>query len=130
MWWNKKLFPSLNVINGKAAPYGSEGFQRHYHYRSDPNLGLGIVAIRRIPWSFQYWKTIFSLSWDSIIKEVFNHLRYGIVNNCRYYQIRGYHNIWILFEFLMMEQMNNIKNTLIEPHLMVMWWTCLWSLWK
>ena len=37
--WNEKLFPSLNVINGKSAPYGSNGFLRHYHYRSDPKWG-------------------------------------------------------------------------------------------
>ena len=49
MIWNNKLFPSLNVINGKTLPYSSMGILRHYHYRSDPEFGPGIVAIRRIP---------------------------------------------------------------------------------
>ena len=49
---NNKLFPSLNVINGKIFPYASKGILRHYHNRSDPKLGLGIVAIRIIPCSF------------------------------------------------------------------------------
>ena len=30
----------------------------------------------------------------------------------------------------MTKQMNNITNTLIEIFLIVMWWTCLWSLWN
>ena len=30
----------------------------------------------------------------------------------------------------MMEQMNNITNKLIELFLMIIWWTCLWSLCK
>ena len=51
MRWNNKLFPSLNFINGKKLPYSSKGILRHYHYRSDPKLSTGIVAIRRIPCS-------------------------------------------------------------------------------
>ena len=43
--WNNKLFPLLNVINGKILPYASKGILRHYHYQSDPKLGPGIVAI-------------------------------------------------------------------------------------
>ena len=38
----KKLFPSLNVIDGKLSPDGSKGILRHYHSRSDPKLGPGI----------------------------------------------------------------------------------------
>ena len=48
MRWNNKLFPSLNVINGKPTPYRRKGIIRHYHYRSDPKLGPGIVSIRGI----------------------------------------------------------------------------------
>ena len=32
MQCNNKLFPSLNVINGKSSPYGSKGIIRHYNY--------------------------------------------------------------------------------------------------
>ena len=48
MIWNNKNIPSLNIINGKTSPYGSKGIRRHYHYWSDPELGLGIIEIRRI----------------------------------------------------------------------------------
>ena len=51
MQCNNKLFPSLNVINGKSSPYGSKGILRNYHYRSDPKLGPGIVAIIIVPCS-------------------------------------------------------------------------------
>ena len=46
MRWNNKHFPSLNVIKGKISSYGRKGILRHYHYRSDPKLSLGIVAIK------------------------------------------------------------------------------------
>ena len=52
MRWNKIFFPSLNVINGKTYTYVRKGIIRHYHYRSDPKLGPGIVSIIRIPCSF------------------------------------------------------------------------------
>ena len=81
MMWNNKLFPSLNVINGKTLPYVSKGILRHYHYRSDPKLGPGIVSIRRIPCNFHDCATILFHSWDSKIKEVFNRPIYGRVYN-------------------------------------------------
>ena len=44
--WNNKNFTSLNVINGKTSTYGSKVILRNFHYRPDPKLGPGIVAIR------------------------------------------------------------------------------------
>ena len=80
---NNKLFPSLNVINGKTSPYGNKVILRHYQYRSDPKLIPGIVSIRIIPCSFHDFKTILSLSWDSKIKEGVNQPRYGRLYNCK-----------------------------------------------
>ena len=48
---NNKLFPSLNAISGKPAPYGIKGVIIHYHYRLDPKLGPVIVSIIIIPCS-------------------------------------------------------------------------------
>ena len=63
MIWNNKLYPSLNVINGKILPYASNGILRHYHYRSDPTLDPGIVAIIRITYIFHACTNILSLTW-------------------------------------------------------------------
>ena len=65
---NNKLFPSINVINGKTLIYASKGILRHYHYRSDPIFGLGIVAIRRISCSCHACTALLYLSWDYKIK--------------------------------------------------------------
>ena len=78
---NNKLFPSLNVINGKTLPYASKGILRHYYYRSDPKLGLGVVSIIRIPCSCHACTDILSLSCNSEIKEAVNQTRYGRVYN-------------------------------------------------
>ena len=72
---------------------------RNYHYRSDPKIGPGIVAIRRIPCNTHACTIILSLSWDSKIKESVNQNRYGRVYNCKCYQIIGCNNNWIIMTF-------------------------------
>ena len=99
MTFKNKLFPSLNVIKGKILPNGSKGILRHYHYRSDPKLGPGIVAVRKIPCSCHACTYILSLSWDAKTKESVNQYRYGRVYNCKYSQIIVCHNNWILITF-------------------------------
>ena len=76
--------------------YGSKVIIKHYHYCSDPKLGPGIVAIRRIQCSCYDCKTILSLSWGSKIKVAVNQPRYGRVYNFKYSQILGCCNNCIL----------------------------------
>ena len=97
---NNKLFPSLNVINGKTFSYASKGILRHYHYWYDPKLVPGIVAIRRISCSCHACTDILSLSCDPKTKEAVNQPIYGKVYNCKYSQILGCHNNLILMNFL------------------------------
>ena len=99
MIWNKELFSSFNVINGKTSPYASKAILRHYHYLSDPKIGLVIFSIRRITCSFHDCTNILSLSWDPKIKEAVNQPRYGRVYHCKYFQIIGCHNNWNLMIF-------------------------------
>ena len=83
MWYNKKLFPSLKVINGKLFTDGSKGILRHYHYPLDTNLGPGVILIKIIPWICHACTKMLSLYWCSTIKEAFNHPRY-----CRVYHFK------------------------------------------
>ena len=124
MWWNNKLFPSLNIINIKSSPYGSNGILRHYHYGSDPKLGLGIVSIRGIPCSFHAFKTISSLSWDSKIKESCNQPRYGLLYSCNFSCILGCQNNWIIMIFFndgtYEENYKHINQTILDGNLINM----------
>ena len=113
MRWNNKLFPSLNVINRKSSSYESKGILRHYHYRSDPKLVPGGVSIRIIPCTYHACTIIFSLYWGSKIKEASNQPRYGRLYNCKYYQIIGCHNNWIIIIFLMTKQNKKVTDALI-----------------
>ena len=64
------------------------------------------------------------------IKEAVNQPIYGRFYNWKYYHILGCNNNCILNILKMMEQMKKCTNTLIELFLMVMLWTCIWSLRK
>ena len=99
-WWDNKLFPYLNSINGKTSPYYRNGVLRHFHYRSDPKLGPGIVYLRIITCSCHYCITQLYLTWGSKIKSACNQPRYGVVYDCKYSQILGYHNNWIIIIFI------------------------------
>ena len=92
---NNNCFPSFHVIKGKILPYGSKEILRNYHYRSDPKLGPGIVAIRRITCSCHAYTSKIYLSWDSKTKDAVNQPRYGRVYNCKYSEIIGCHNSWV-----------------------------------
>ena len=98
--WNNKLFPSLNALNGKTFPYKRKVIIRHYHYWSSPKISPGIFVIRIIPCICHSCTDILSISWDPKIKEAVNPPRYGRVYSCKYSQIHGCHNNWILINFL------------------------------
>ena len=129
MKYNNKLSPSFNVINGKTSPYGIKENKRRYHYWSNPKLGPGIVAIRRITWSCHACTTLLFLWIQKAKKQLFilYMVEYIITNTLKplVVTITGFY--WIL---KMMEQMKKFTNTLFETFLIVMWWTCLRSLCK
>ena len=80
----------------KSSPYGIKRIIKHYSYRSYPKLSPGIFSIGIIPCNFHACKNILSLYWDSKIKEAVNRPRYGRLYNCKYSQIVGCHNNWML----------------------------------
>ena len=119
---NNKRFPALNGIKGKISQNGRKGILRHYHYRSDPKLGPGIVSVGIIPFNWHACTTIIFLSWDSKIKEAVNHPRYGRVHKCKYSQILSCRNNWIILIFLddvrYEEDYEHINWTIIDGNVM------------
>ena len=96
MIWNKNLFPPLNAINVYKAPYVSKGVIRHYNYRSDPKVGLGIVDIKIITRIFHACTTQLFLPWYYTINKACNHPIYGRVYYCNYSLIIVSNNNWLI----------------------------------
>ena len=49
MYCNKNQFPELSFCGPHSKPHGARDSSKHYHFRFDPKLGIGIYAIRRVP---------------------------------------------------------------------------------
>ena len=49
MCYNTNQFPELLFSGPHSKPYGPRGLSKHYHFRFDPKIGMGLCAISRIP---------------------------------------------------------------------------------
>ena len=70
------------------------GLNSHYHIRADPMLGVGYVAVRRIPCYCKGCIDKLKIKWSSI-HDIFHQKRYlGDNPNCIYWNILGSYNNW------------------------------------
>ena len=49
MYCNKNQFPELLFSCSRYKPHRARGLSKHYHFRFDPKIGMGLCAISRIP---------------------------------------------------------------------------------
>ena len=97
---NNKNIPSLNVIIGKTASYGSKFVLRQYHYMSDIKLVPRFVSLKIISCSYHACKTQLYMTWGYKIKDAYNHPIYGRVYGRKYFIILGSQNNWIIMNFI------------------------------
>ena len=66
--WNVEhtnQFPTLPFCGPHSKPHGARGLGKHYHLRFDPKLGMGVCAIRRIPFVCVACTSILDKAWIS-----------------------------------------------------------------
>ena len=93
MYCNTNQFPGLSFCGPHSKPHGARGFSRHYHFRFDPKLGMGIGAIIRIPCYFVSCTSMLDKPWISGIPSD-KQERYKPVTNCTYCPLLGSFNNW------------------------------------
>ena len=106
MTWTKSKFPKLNIANGRNKVYGSGTVLSHYHYRFDPRIGHGKCAMRRIPCLCKHCLDTLDKKWISG-ECAEDQPCYAPVLNCKYNQILGHYNNWIIMEFEVSENTND-----------------------
>ena len=67
---------------------------------ADPKLGQWVISIRIIICSYHDYTTKLYLPWYPKIEDECNYPIYARFFDCKYYLIIGYHNNWIIVNFL------------------------------
>ena len=98
MGWNDKLFPKLAIADGKSMHRGSRGVLTHYHFRADPKLGQGFVAVHRIPCACVACTAQLDKEWLPGIAAK-EQPRYASVKLCKYWPVLGKYNDWVIMSF-------------------------------
>jgi hypothetical protein len=98
MAWKRSKFPKMSVANNKSKIRGSSTVLSHYHYRCDPNLGNSKCAMRRISCLRQACTDQLDEDWIPGVESE-KQLCYAPVLNCKYNQILGNYNNWIIMPF-------------------------------
>ena len=118
--WNNKNIPSLNVIIGKTAPYGSKVVLRHYHYGLGKKLVPGLVSLKIISCRYHACTTQLYLTWGYKIKYACNHPICGRIYGRKYFIIFGSQNNWIIMNFIddgtYKVEYEHINRTIIDGH--------------
>jgi len=98
MTWTQSCFKSIKVADGRSKVCGCETVISHYHYRVDPKLGEGKCLMRRIPCLCQACNSQLKRKWLPGV-EPSNQPRYQNVTNCKYSNVLGDYNQWIIMPF-------------------------------
>ena len=48
MYGKTNQLPALPLCGPHSKPHGARGLSKHYHFRFDPKLGMGVFAIFRL----------------------------------------------------------------------------------
>ena len=96
---NNKQFTKQNIAEVRKPYHGVNGILTCYHIRCDPYLGLGRYEIRIIPSDFIELINSVCLQWYPYLAPKYQP-RYSSVTQCKYYQILGKHNYWLMVYFI------------------------------
>ena len=99
IYCNTNQFPPLPFCGPHSKPYGTRGLGKHYHFRFDPQLGMGVCEIRRIPCACVVCTSMLEKSWISGISS-YKQDRYKPVTKCTYWPVLGDFNNWNIIQLL------------------------------
>ena len=68
MYCNTNQFPELSFCGPHSKPHVKRGLSKHCNLRFDPKLGMGVCAIRHMPYACVACKSILDKHWISGIQ--------------------------------------------------------------
>ena len=112
IYCNTNKFPELSFSCQHPKPHGARGLSKHYHLRFYPKLGMGICAVRCIPFYCVACTSILDKLWISGTPSE-KQERYKPVTKCTYWTLLGSFNNWIMIQ---LSQKSNSSDTFDEIH--------------
>ena len=83
MHCNINQFPALTFCGPHSKPHGARGMGKHYHFRFDQKLGMGLCAVCCIPFAYVACTSMLEKAWISGIPS-YKQDRYKPVTKCTY----------------------------------------------
>ena len=97
MYYNKNQPPELLFYGPHYKTHGARGLSENYHLRFDPNLGMEVCAIRRIPCACVACTSMIYKPWISGISSDKQEC-YKPVTKCTYWKVLGDFNNWNIIQ--------------------------------
>ena len=97
IYCNTNQFPALPFCGPHSKPHGARGMGKHYRFRFNPKLGMGVCAIRRIPCVCVACTSILDKPWIyGILSD--KQERYKPVTKCTYWLVLGSFHNWNIIQ--------------------------------
>ena len=117
MYCNTNQFPALSFCRPHSKPHGARGWSKHYHFRFDPKLDIGVCAIHCIPCDCVACTSMLDKPWISVISSD-KQERYKPVTKCTYWPVLVAFNNWNIIQ---LSHKSNPYDTFDEIHQVVIY---------
>ena len=97
IYCNPNQFPVLPFCGPHSKTHGARDLGKHYHLRFDPQLGMGVRAIIRIPCACVACTSMMDKPWISGISSD-KQERYKPITKCNYWPVLGAFNNWNIIQ--------------------------------
>ena len=116
MYCNKNQFPTIPLYIPHSTPHGARGLSKNYHLRFDPELGMGLCAILRIPCECVACTSMLDKPWISGIS-LDKQDRSKPLTKCTYWPVLGSFNNWNIIQ---LSSKSTSSDTFDEIHQVVL----------
>ena len=98
MYCSTNQFPALPFCGPHSKPHGTRGLSKHYRFRFDPKIGMGVCEIRRIPCSCFACTSMLEKPLIYGISS-YKQERYKPVTKCNYWPVLAASKHWNIIQF-------------------------------
>ena len=116
IYCNTNQFPELLFSGPHSKPHGARGVSKHYQFRFDTKIGMGVCTIIRIPCACVACTSMIDKPWISGISSD-KQERYAHFTKCNYWPVLGSFKNW---NIILLSPKSTSYDTFDEIHQVVL----------